>query len=197
MSVDNAVKTLRKWQRQKQVKRIFLNNYSDTFHEQIPFAKIKEWHDRIIEAFPDFTLQLLTKRIGRAMVYYREHKVPDNVWIGCTIGAPDKLWRLNQLRKIDARLRWISCEPLLGDLTSSSTSLDLSGIGWVVCGGESDARAPRPMKPEWAIRLSQSCKDQGIPFFFKQRGGRGGDNAGGNICPCCEEVHQEFPKVAR
>lgn len=172
LNVDNAIKDFQKWSKDPSIKLIFLNNYSDTFHEDIPFETIEMWHRKIIEAFPKLTFQLLTKRIGRAMMFYKTRPVPENVWVGTTIGAPDKLWRLNQLRQINAKVRWLSCEPLLGDLVygSPSHAFDLRGISWLVVGGESGAN-PRPMEMSWAVEISKACKIQKVAYFFKQRGG--------------------------
>jgi len=188
--LENAVKEFKKWAKDPSIVKVFLNNYSDTFHEDIPDGKIDLWHKEIIEAFPQFQFQLLTKRIGRAMLYYRKKgHIPDNVWMGCTIGAKDRLWRLNQLRQIDAKIRWVSFEPLLDDLGD----FDLRGIKWAVVGGESGF-TPRPMELEWVKNVQRICARDGVAYFFKQRGGRGFDNAGGNICPHCSTIHQEFPE---
>ena len=196
LSLDNAVKEFRKWSKDPSIKKIFLNNYSDTFHEDIPFKTIETWHREVIEAFPNFEFQLLTKRIGRAMMFYKTRPVPGNVWMGCTIGAPDKLWRLKQLKQINAKVRWLSCEPLLGDLVygNPEMALDLHGIHWLVVGGESGS-TPRPMSLQWAVNIAEACKTQKVAYFFKQRGGPiARDGAGGNVCPCCNQKHQEFPK---
>ncbi len=377
LSVENAVRDFRKWSKDPKIKKIFLNNYSDTFHESITFETIEIWHQRLIEAFPNFEFQLLTKRIGRAMMFYRTRPVPRNVWMGTTIGASDKLWRLNQLKKINAKIRWLSCEPLLSELVETTAPpFNLAGISWVVVGGEcltentlihtgrgpvkiidilpsdsllgyqgevessgsgyqmvqvikpklcrstvgqlfysgekevfrlktnsrsieaskdhrflklckqprtfhqttrfdysfewtrlaelqendlllilrsnespesispylnpiirgfqdtnfaldritriesigvkktydiatlnerhnfiangivvhnSDMKNPRPMNPKWAINISKACAAQNVSYYFKQRGGRGLNEAGGNLCPCCEKKHQEFP----
>ena len=192
LNVQNAIKDFQKWSKDPSIVRIFLNNYSDTFHEEIPFTTIDLWHEKIINAFPNFQFQLLTKRIGRAMLYYRQRgRVPNNIWVGCTIGAKNRLFRLSQLRQIPARVRWVSFEPLLEDLGD----FDLKGISWAVCGGESDIKNPRPMDLQWATNLQRICERDSVAFFFKQRGGKGFDGAGGNICPCCNSKHQEFPKV--
>ncbi len=196
LSIENAVKELKKWSKDPSIKKIFLNNYSDTFHEDIPFETIETWHREVIEAFPNFEFQLLTKRIGRAMMFYKTRPVPRNVWMGTTIGAPDKLWRIKQLQQINAKVRWLSCEPLLGDLVygNPEMALDLRGISWVVIGGESGTN-PRPMDPLWAEYIAKACKAQDVAYFFKQKGGRGGDGAGGDVCPCCNSKHQEYPEV--
>ena len=177
LSVKNARKKLKAWSKDPSIRRIFPNNYSDGFHEDIPFSTIDVWHEHLFEAFPNFQFQMLTKRIGRAMLYYRRKGyVPDNVWVGTTIGARDRLKRLEQLRQIDARIRWVSAEPLLEDLGEFS----LDGIQWVVVGGESGFH-PRPMEPEWAENVIRIARRDGAVPFFKQIGGKGFDGAGGCV----------------
>ena len=175
MNLEKAKSDLRAW---KDVRLIFLNDYSDTFHEDIPFKTILRWHREIIEANPDKEFQLLTKRIGRAMMFYRKYYtvVPRNIWIGTTIGARNRLFRLKQLVEISAKIRWVSFEPLLEDLGEFS----LKGIQWAVVGGES-GHNPRPMRAEWAENIRRIAERDGVAFYFKQLGGEGGNGAGGNL----------------
>jgi protein gp37 len=154
---------------------IFVNDMTDTFGEFYSFDLIEKWH-QFFERHPEREFQLLTKRIGRAMVFYRSRPVPRNVWVGCSIGEKKRLWRLDQLRQIDAKIRFVSFEPLIKDLGD----FDLKGVQWAIVGGESDRNNPRPMKPEWAESIRKVCERDGVAFFFKQVGGRGGDNAGGD-----------------
>jgi protein gp37 len=111
------------------------------------------------------------------MVYYRSRPVPRNVWVGCSIGEKKRLWRLDQLRRIDAKVRFVSFEPLIEDLGEFS----LKGIHWAIVGGESDRSNPRQMKPEWAENIRRICEGDGVTFFFKQMGGKGGNNTGGDL----------------
>ena len=169
---------------------IFVNDMTDTFGEFYPFELIEEWH-RFFERHPEREFQLLTKRIGRAMVFYRNYygRPPRNVWVGSSIGEKKRLWRLDQLRQIDAKVRFVSFEPLVEDLGE----LDLKGIHWAIVGGESGRTNPRPMKPEWAENIRRICERDGVAFFFKQMGGKGGDNAGGDLLNGVR--YQEYPKV--
>ena len=89
---------------------------------------------------------------------------PDNVWLGVSVENQRWTTRIDALREINARVRFLSCEPLLGPL-----ALDLAGIHWVIVGGESGPGA-RPMRPEWARAVREQCADAGVPFFFKQWG---------------------------
>lgn len=168
--LHKRIKDLEAWPDEKVL--VFLNDMSDTFGEFFAFEEIEKWHRDLIERFPNKQFQLLTKRIGRAMLfYYQRGRVPDNVWMGTSIGARDRLKRLDQLRMIPARIRFVSFEPLLEDLGK----VNLEGIHWVIIGGESDKSDPRPMKLEWAESLIEQAREQGVAVFFKQRGGKGGE----------------------
>jgi len=111
------------------------------------------------------------------MVFYRSRPVPGNVWVGCSIGEKKRLWRLDQLRQVDAKVRFISFEPLIEDLGD----FDLRGIHWAIVGGESDGKNPRPMSTAWAENIKRICQRDGVAFFFKQIGGKGGDGAGSDL----------------
>ena len=181
-------KELNSWPLNK--KLVFVNDMTDTFGEFYSFDLIEEWH-KLFERHPEREFQLLTKRIGRAMVFYRSRSVPRNVWVGCSMGEKKRLWRLDQLRQIDAKVRFVSFKPLIEDLGEFS----LKGIQWAIVGGESDRSNPRPMKPEWAETIRRMCVREGIAFFFKQIGGRGGDNAGGDSLD--EIRYHEYPEIGR
>lgn len=171
--ITKREKELNSWPAEKRL--IFVNDMTDTFGEFYSFDLIEEWH-RFFERHPEREFQLLTKRIGRAMVFYRSRLVPRNVWIGCSIGERKRLRRLDQLRQIDAKVRFVSFEPLIEDLGEFS----LKGIHWAIAGGESDRKNPRPMKPGWAENIRRICERDKVAFFFKQLGGKGGNSAGGD-----------------
>ena len=148
----------------------FVNSMSDLFHEEITEEYIRKVFD-VIEQTPHHTYQILTKRAERMKEFFRGGAVPRNAWLGVSVedrrhGVP----RIDYLRKVPAQLRFLSVEPLLEDVGK----LDLSGIHWVIVGGESGARA-RPMKYEWADSVFRQCQEQGVAFFFKQWGAWGGD----------------------
>ncbi len=188
-NLDNVKRNLVKWDK----RLVFLNDFSDTFHEDIPFETILRWHREIIEKLPYTEFQLLTKRIGRAMVFYRRYydgRPPRNVWLGASIGAKNRLFRIEQLLKIGAKIRWVSFEPLLEDLGEFS----LKGIDWVVVGGESGFN-PRPMKPEWAENIRRIAERDGAAFYFKQMGGFGGNGAGGDLLN--GRQYHNFPVVTQ
>lgn len=141
-------------------KMIFVNSMSDTFHADISKFRI----GRILE-YCSFNkqhiFQILTKRAARI----REFSYPPNVWLGVTVEKENYKNRIEFLRHTDAKVKFLSCEPLLGDLGK----LDLTGIDWVIVGGESGTGA-RPMHPDWVRNIQKQCQEQNVPFFFKQWG---------------------------
>lgn len=150
----------------------FVNSMSDLFHNEIPFQFLDQVFD-VIQRTPQHTYQILTKRASRMRMYFGQGRrpVPRNVWLGVSVenrktGIP----RIDELREIDASIRFLSVEPLLEDLGR----IDLSGIHWVIVGGESGPKA-RPMKSEWVESIKQQCEKLRVAFFFKQWGGWGAD----------------------
>lgn len=148
----------------------FVNSMSDLFHEGVP----DEYIDRVMEVItktPQHTYQILTKRAERIRDYFSSRPVPTNVWLGVSVedrkyGLP----RIPYLRSVAAKVRFLSVEPLLEDLGE----FDLSGIDWVIVGGESGYKA-RPMKMEWVRNVQAECDAAQVPFFFKQWGVWGED----------------------
>jgi protein gp37 len=148
----------------------FVNSMSDLFHEKVPDHFI----ERVLEvclATPQHTYQILTKRAARLAQFFAARHCPANVWLGVSVenrkyGVP----RIEQLRRVDATVRFLSVEPLLEDLGA----LDLSRIDWVIVGGESGAKA-RAMKAEWADGVRRQAQAQRVAFFFKQWGAWGAD----------------------
>ena len=156
----------------KKVKRptkFFVNSMSDLFHEKMPFSFLDEVFNTIRET-PRHTYQILTKREDILVQYFSTRTVPDNVWLGVTVEISKKKNRIDALRNINAKIRFLSIEPLLENIGD----LDLTNIHWVIVGGESGSRA-RPMKPEWATNIQKQCDDQNVSFFFKQWGTWGED----------------------
>lgn len=148
----------------------FVNSMSDVFHERVPF----DYVDRIfetIERTPQHTYQMLTKRADRMATYFATRSAPGNAWLGVSVenrryGVP----RIDQLRQIQATVRFLSVEPLLESLGP----INLTGIHWVIVGGESGPKA-RPMKLAWLEEVSRQCRDARVAFFFKQWGVWGAD----------------------
>lgn len=148
----------------------FVNSMSDLFHQSVPDAYIDQVFD-VIAKCPQHTFQILTKRAERLATYSGRRQLPTNAWIGVSVedrkyGIP----RIDHLRQVKASVRFLSVEPLLEDLGP----VDLTGIHWVIVGGESGPKS-RPMKLDWVLDLKRQCEVQSAQFFFKQWGGWGAD----------------------
>ena len=148
----------------------FVNSMSDLFHKSIPSEFLDQVFD-VIRRTPQHSYQILTKRASRMRDYFLNKDIPDNVWLGVSVeNRKHGLARIDCLRKIDARIRFLSIEPLLEDLGK----IDLSDIHWVIVGGESGSKA-RPMNKNWVIDIKNQCKRNNVAFFFKQWGQWGAD----------------------
>lgn len=148
----------------------FVNSMSDLFHRDIPDKFLDEVF-AVIDQTPQHTYQILTKRADRLPEYFSSRRCPPNVWLGVSVedrayGVP----RIDDLRRVKAQVRFLSIEPLLEDLGA----FDLSGIHWVIVGGESGHRA-RPMEEAWVENIKRQADRAGVAFFFKQWGGWGAD----------------------
>ena len=151
--------------RWKAPKLIFVNSMSDLFHPKVPLDFIRQVF-QVMTDTPRHTYQILTKRSQRLATLAPELDWPDNVWMGVSVENHRYAFRVDHLRTVPATIRFISAEPLLGPLPD----LDLSGIHWVIVGGESGHRS-RPMKESWALDLRDQCATANVAFFFKQWGG--------------------------
>jgi protein gp37 len=148
---------------------IFVNSMSDVFHKDVPRTFI----DRVfctMEKADHHVFQVLTKRSSLMRDYlrsrYGDGKAPGHIWLGVSVEDAESKARINHLRQAPASVRFISAEPLIGPIGT----VDLSGIHWVIAGGESGPGA-RPMASEWAREVRDLCAAQGVAFFFKQWGG--------------------------
>ncbi len=148
---------------------IFVCSMSDIFHENVPFDFVDRMFD-VIRATPQHRYQILTKRAERLAEYFLLREVPENVWLGVTVEAQSTKFRIDLIRHLNASVKFLSCEPLLEDLGE----LDLTGIDWVIVGGESGPKA-RPMQEEWVMNIRKQVEEQGSKFFFKQWGTWGVD----------------------
>lgn len=151
-----------RWRRPRM---IFVNSMSDLFHEAIPDSYIRQVFDVMGEAHWH-TFQVLTKREDRLTDLAPDLDWHPNIWMGVTIENRKFVRRADRLREVDAAVRFISAEPLLGPLEG----LDLEGIHWLIAGGESGHRH-RPVREAWITDLRDRCQDEGVAFFFKQWGG--------------------------
>lgn len=166
---------------------IFVNSMSDLFHEKIPFKFIRD----VFQAMNDnkhHTFQILTKRSERLREMAPELIWSENIWMGVTIESNGYVRRADDLRKVNAAVRFLSLEPLLGPLPD----LELDGIDWVIVGGESGPGA-RPMKEKWVLDIKQKCEKENIPFFFKQWGGINRKKAGRLLLG---KTWDNYPKTA-
>ncbi|MCL2862627.1 MAG: phage Gp37/Gp68 family protein [Methanimicrococcus sp.] len=155
-----------KW---KQSHTVFVCSMADLFHDSVPFSFIDKVMDTIRQT-KHHRYQILTKRANRMAEYFSKSEVPENVWLGVTVEAPSEKSRIDSLRGLQAAIRFISCEPLVEDLGT----IDLTGVDWIIVGGESGVKA-RPMKPEWVRSIRHQADEQGVAFFFKQWGTWGFD----------------------
>lgn len=159
----SALDAPRTW---KNSRTVFVNSMSDLFHAKVP----KDFIHQVFEVMadtPQHTYQVLTKRSLRLTRLAPELPWPSNVWMGVSVENAEVLDRVDHLRSVPAAVRFLSCEPLLGPLSG----LDLTGIHWVIVGGESGPRH-RPIEASWAREIRDLCLKSDKPFFFKQWGGR-------------------------
>ncbi len=147
------------------VETVFTCSWSDWFHRDADQWREEAW--QVVRACPNLHFQILTKRAERMA----RHLPPDwgdgylNVWLGVSVESPKYKWRLGYLRKCPARVRFVSAEPLLEDLELMPA--EVQGIDQIIVGGESGP-AYRPMDHEWARRILDLCRQEGVAFFFKQ-----------------------------
>jgi protein gp37 len=153
----------------KKPTKFFVNSMSDLFHEEMPFEYLDMIFD-VIKKTPQHIYQILTKREKIMAEYLRNKVLPENVWMGVTVENAATKYRIEYLREVEASIRFISMEPLLGAVGK----LNLQNIHWVIVGGESGPKA-RPMKAEWALNIKEQCEKENVAFFFKQWGSWGAD----------------------
>jgi protein gp37 len=174
---------------------VFVNSMSDLFHAKVPTSFVRDVFDVMTDT-PQHTYQVLTKRPMRAARIADALLWPSNVWLGVSIENMAVANRVDHLRRVPAAVKFLSCEPLLGPLDG----LDLTGLDWVIAGGESGMNY-RPMDIRWARGIRDACLQAGVPFFFKQWGGRTPKSLGRDLdgqtwdqMPASTESHQ--PKRA-
>ncbi len=149
----------------KRPRVIFVNSMSDLFQEEVPLEFIQHAFETMV-ACPQHTFQILTKRADRLRELSRHLPWPANVWMGVSVENQREVHRVRELAATPARVRFLSCEPLIGPLER----LPLDGIHWMIVGGESGPKA-RPMKAEWVESLFAQARRSNVAFFFKQWGG--------------------------
>jgi len=144
---------------------VFVNSMSDLFHEAVPLSFIQEVF-AVMNRSSQHTFQVLTKRPERVAQVCDRLSWTRNIWLGTSIENASVIQRIEALRDVDAAIRFLSVEPLIGPIPN----LPLDGIHWVIVGGESGPGA-RLLKAEWVRAIRDSCIQGGVPFFFKQWGG--------------------------
>ncbi|MFI6758804.1 DUF5131 family protein [Micromonospora sp. NPDC050417] len=168
---EDALDIPRRW---REPRTVFVNSMSDLFHARVPLDYVRRVFDVMADT-PRHTYQVLTKRAFRLAKLAPMLEWPTNVWMGVSVESEDELSRVDHLRTVPAAVRFISAEPLLGQLDN----INLNDIHWLIAGGESGQGA-RPVDPEWVRGLRDRCADAGTAFFFKQWGGRT-PKAGGRL----------------
>lgn len=172
----------------KKPRMIFVNSMSDIFHEKISDEDILELFATMNKASWHI-FQVLTKRPERLATLSPQIKWTRNIWMGVTVENTDSLFRVELLKQCGAKTKFISAEPLL----ESIAQIDLSGIDWLIVGGESGA-GYRPLNKQWIIELRDKAKDNQVPFFFKQWGGFHHSQAGSLLDG---KEYKEFPNDIR
>lgn len=167
---EDALELPLKWKRPR---KIFVNSMSDLFHESMPedflrrcFSVMKraDWH----------AYQILTKRPHRMLAFAKDYgEIPDHIWLGTSVELAMYKSRIEILKRVPAKIKFISFEPLLGPIGD----VELSGISWAIVGGESGPNH-RPISAKWVREIRKQCKRQRVSFFFKQWGGRTAKSGG-------------------
>ena len=160
---ENALDAPLRWNKPRTV---FVNSMSDLFHRDVPDDFILRVFETMVQC-PKHKFQVLTKRAGRLERLSRRLPWASNVWMGVSVEDSRQLQRVKSLRSTGAGTKFLSLEPLIGPLPE----LELEGISWVIVGGESGPKA-RPMEQSWVLDIRDRCEDAGVPFFFKQWGGK-------------------------
>lgn len=154
----------------KKPRKVFVNSMSDLFHKDVPFDFIQSVFD-VIKRADTHLFQILTKRAENMIELADKLVWPDNLMMGVTIEADKYRYRLDLLKKVPAKYKFLSIEPLIAPLQK----LDLSDIDWVIVGGESGSKA-RPMDLDWVRQIKDWCTEANVPFWFKQMSEYDGKN---------------------
>jgi len=181
---ENALEAPFRWRRPSMV---FVNSMSDLFHKVVPVFFIQKAFE-VMRSLPQHQFQILTKRAERLADISQFLPWRDNIWMGVSVENRDYIDRIDTLRQTGALVKFLSIEPLLGPIPE----LNLTGIDWVIVGGESGPGA-RPMKKEWVTDIRDQCLDAGVAFFFKQWGGTNKKKAGRKLEG---RIWDEMPKAA-
>ena len=156
----------------KKPKVVFVNSMSDLFHPKVPLEFIQKVFE-VMNKTPQHTYQVLTKRSERLKELHHLLDWTNNIWMGVSVEDEKVKFRIDDLRNTNAKIKFLSCEPLIGPLQK----MNLKNIDWAIVGGESGRKA-RPMYEGWIWDIKEQCRDQEVAFFFKQWGGVNKKKAG-------------------
>ncbi len=159
---EQAVETPRRW---RSPRMIFVNSMGDLFHHGVSLEFVRRVFT-VMNGCPQHTFQILTKRPERAARFSSKLQWTPNIWMGATVETADFTCRAKHIQETGAKVKFLSVEPLLGPIPK----LPLTGIDWVIVGGESGPGA-RPMLADWVRQIQKRCVEHKVPFFFKQWGG--------------------------
>ena len=173
-----------KWKRPQ---TIFVNSMSDLFHTEVPLDYIQQVFD-VMNRAHWHRFQVLTKRADRLEEISSELNWSNNIWMGVSVENQKYLHRIDHLKRTDAKIKFLSLEPLIGPLKG----MDLTGIDWAIVGGES-GYGFRPVKEEWVLEIRRQCEEFNVPFFFKQWGGFNKKKTGRLLEG---RTYDEMPKLA-
>jgi protein gp37 len=180
---DDALKIPYTW---KHSKVVFVNSMSDLFHKEISLEFIQKVF-KVMNDNPQHVFQVLTKRSERLLELHTELKWSHNIWMGVSVENAKEKHRIDDLRQINARVKFLSLEPLLAHLGE----INLENIDWVIVGGESGHK-PRPMDADWVLDIQEQCKEKSVAFFFKQWGGK---NKKANGRTLNGRTYDEMPEI--
>ncbi len=174
-----------KW---KKSKVVFVNSMGDLFHKDVPIKYIQKVF-RVMKENPQHVFQVLTKRADVLSYYDSEEWLEwtHNIWMGVTVENTSVTKRIDLLRETKAKVKFLSCEPLL----SALPNMNLNNIDWVIVGGES-GRTPRPIKEEWIVDIKEQCKKADVAFYFKQWGGTNKKETGSTLKG---KLYKEVPQI--
>jgi protein gp37 len=178
----------RRW---REPRLVFVNSMSDLFHARVPIGFVRAVFEVMADT-PQHTYQILTKRSRRLRRVAERLDWPPNVWMGVSVEDLSQLYRVDDLRTVPAAVRFLSAEPLIGPLVTKETTLELSGLHWVITGGESGPAA-RPIDPDWVRAIRDLCLASGVAFFHKQWGGRTPKSGGRELDG---RIWNELPSVS-
>ncbi len=172
-----------KWERPK---KVFVNSMSDLFNPDVPDRFIQQVFE-VMNNTQRHTYQILSKRSERILEISHKLKWTENIWMGVSVEDERVAYRIVDLSKVKAHVKFLSCEPLIGRIKT----LNLKNVDWVIVGGESGFKA-RPMDIEWVMEIKQACKNYHVPFFFKQWGKKQF-----NTNPDDPTIYKEHPQHAK